>query len=73
MTLHDYPTADPATLARLHTRLTEAAHVDGSLDIAYRTLDTPVVMATASGLLIGDEPVHVSERLRARSRCSVPG
>jgi methylated-DNA-[protein]-cysteine S-methyltransferase len=55
MTLNDYPAADPATLARLHARLVDAAADDGSLDIAYRTLDTPLgsllLAATPAGLL----------------------
>jgi methylated-DNA-[protein]-cysteine S-methyltransferase len=55
MNLHDYPTPDPVTLARLHDRLAGAAQADGSLDIAYRTLDTPVgqllLAATPAGLL----------------------
>lgn len=52
--LFDLP-GDTAALARLHTRLTEAADRDGALDIAYRTLDTPVgtllLAATEVGLV----------------------
>jgi methylated-DNA-[protein]-cysteine S-methyltransferase len=33
---------ESAALARLHTRLQEAAASDGLLDIAYRTIDTPI-------------------------------
>ncbi|MET0703576.1 MAG: methylated-DNA--[protein]-cysteine S-methyltransferase [Mycobacterium sp.] len=33
---------DTAALSRLHTRLQDAAAADGLLDIAYRTVDTPV-------------------------------
>ena len=32
----------PETLARLHRELEAAARRDGVLDIAYRTVDTPV-------------------------------
>jgi methylated-DNA-[protein]-cysteine S-methyltransferase len=46
---------DPAALRRLHERLTEAARVDGLLDVWYRTLDTPVgsllLAATPIGLV----------------------
>jgi methylated-DNA-[protein]-cysteine S-methyltransferase len=46
---------DPATLDRLHARLVEAAAADGSLDIAYRTVDTPLgallLAATPTGLV----------------------
>jgi methylated-DNA-[protein]-cysteine S-methyltransferase len=42
-------------LARLHARLSEAAHRDGILDVAYRTLDTPVgtllLASTERGLI----------------------
>ncbi|HZC70276.1 MAG TPA: methylated-DNA--[protein]-cysteine S-methyltransferase [Jatrophihabitans sp.] len=43
------------TLERLHARLVEAAAADGSLDVAYRTVDTPVgtllLAATPAGLV----------------------
>jgi methylated-DNA-[protein]-cysteine S-methyltransferase len=46
---------DADTLARLRARLIERAGVDGLLDVAYRTLDTPVgsllLAATAAGLV----------------------
>ena len=46
---------ETATLERLHTRLTAAADAAGDLDVAYRTLDTPVgtllLAATPAGLL----------------------
>jgi methylated-DNA-[protein]-cysteine S-methyltransferase len=49
------PTAEAATLARLHARLADAAAADGSLDVAYRTLDTPLgallLAATPAGLV----------------------
>lgn len=43
------------TLARLHARLAAAADADGVLDVAYRTVDSPVgtllLAATPAGLL----------------------
>lgn len=48
------PADDPA-LARLHERLAAAAAADGILDVAYRTIDTPVgrllLAATEEGLV----------------------
>lgn len=45
----------PADLARLHRRLEQASQREGLLDIAYRTLDTPVgvllLAATGQGLV----------------------
>lgn len=47
--------ADDDTMFRLHTRLEEAAEADGALDVAYRTIDTPVgtllLAATSVGLV----------------------
>ena len=47
--------ADAAALARLHTRLEQAAHDEGLLDVAYRTVDSPVgpllLAATPRGLV----------------------
>jgi methylated-DNA-[protein]-cysteine S-methyltransferase len=47
--------ADSATLDRLHQRLERNADADGLLDIAYRTIDTPVgtllLATTAVGLV----------------------
>jgi methylated-DNA-[protein]-cysteine S-methyltransferase len=47
--------ADQATVDRLHARLVEAAATDGSLDVAYRTIDTPLgsllLAATPAGLV----------------------
>ena len=47
--------ADAEHLSRLHDRLAAAAHADGLLDIAYRTLDSPVgsllLAATDVGLV----------------------
>jgi methylated-DNA-[protein]-cysteine S-methyltransferase len=46
---------DPETTARLHAALIAAASADGLLDIAYRTIDTPVgpllLAATDKGLV----------------------
>jgi methylated-DNA-[protein]-cysteine S-methyltransferase len=46
---------DAAVLERLHARLVDAAVADGSLDVAYRTLDTPLgrllLAATPAGLV----------------------
>ena len=47
--------ADDATMGKLHTRLEHAADADGVLDVAYRTIDTPVgtllLAATPVGLV----------------------
>lgn len=47
--------AAPAELSRLHERLTDAAQRDGILDVAYRTIDSPVgsllLAATEQGLI----------------------
>lgn len=49
------PLVDEAANARLHARLLAAAEADGLLDVAYRTLDTPVgqllLAATEIGLV----------------------
>jgi methylated-DNA-[protein]-cysteine S-methyltransferase len=46
---------DAGDLRRLHTRLAEAAQRDGILDVAYRTVDSPVgsllLAATEAGLV----------------------
>lgn len=48
-------TPDSAALDRLHGRLTAAAEIDGSLDVAYRTVDSPVgpllLASTSVGLV----------------------
>ena len=53
--LRDLPAATEADLAALHARLAERAAADGVLDVAYRTLDTPVgtllLAATEAGLV----------------------
>jgi methylated-DNA-[protein]-cysteine S-methyltransferase len=49
------PTSDDAALARLRTRLAEAAGQAGVLDVAYRTIDSPfgplLLAATEAGLV----------------------
>ncbi|HEY3715498.1 MAG TPA: methylated-DNA--[protein]-cysteine S-methyltransferase [Jatrophihabitantaceae bacterium] len=49
------PHPDAATLDRLHAQLVDAAAADDTLDIAYRTVDTPLgpllLAATPAGLL----------------------
>ncbi|OXM43851.1 methylated-DNA--[protein]-cysteine S-methyltransferase [Amycolatopsis alba] len=49
------PDVDPDATRRLHERLVAAAQRDGLLDLAYRTLDTPVgtllLAATEAGLV----------------------
>lgn len=46
---------DAAVLERLHARLVDAAAADGSLDVAYRTIDSPLgtllLAATPAGLV----------------------
>lgn len=46
---------DPEQLSRLHTALERAANRDGVLDVAYRTIDTPVgsllIAATERGIV----------------------
>jgi methylated-DNA-[protein]-cysteine S-methyltransferase len=53
--LAQLPHPDASTLDRLHARLVDAAAAEGTLDIAYRTLDTPLgsvlLAASATGLL----------------------
>jgi methylated-DNA-[protein]-cysteine S-methyltransferase len=53
--LFDELDADDGALARLHQRLEHAADTDGLLDVAYRTIDTPVgtllLAATTAGLV----------------------
>jgi methylated-DNA-[protein]-cysteine S-methyltransferase len=46
------PVTDEDTAARLHARLAEAADREGLLDVAYRTIDTPV-----GSLLLAATPV----------------
>jgi methylated-DNA-[protein]-cysteine S-methyltransferase len=53
--LASIPTPDPATIARLHDDLVARAEADGLLDVAYRTLDSPLglllLAATTDGLV----------------------
>jgi methylated-DNA-[protein]-cysteine S-methyltransferase len=53
--LFDELDADDGALARLHLRLEHDADADGVLDVAYRTIDTPVgtllLAATTVGLI----------------------
>jgi methylated-DNA-[protein]-cysteine S-methyltransferase len=53
--LFDELDADDGALARLHQRLEHAADTGGLLDVAYRTIDTPVgtllLAATTAGLV----------------------
>src|SRR4051795_12956287 len=53
--LFDKLDADDDALARLHQRLEHAADTEGLLDVAYRTIDTPVgtllLAATTAGLI----------------------
>jgi methylated-DNA-[protein]-cysteine S-methyltransferase len=55
MTLPEPPPEDPAVLERLHDRLAGAAAASGVLDVAYRTLDSPVgpllLAATGAGVV----------------------
>lgn len=53
--LVDELTVDAATMARLHARLADAATGAGVLDVAYRTVDSPIgpllLAATEAGLV----------------------
>ncbi len=53
--LRSLPAEDERVLARLHTRLAAGAAADGILDVAYRTVDSPVgpllLAATGAGLV----------------------
>jgi methylated-DNA-[protein]-cysteine S-methyltransferase len=53
--LADLPTVGPEVLEALHARLEDAADRDAILDVAYRTIDTPVgsllLAATREGLV----------------------
>ena len=56
------PVLDEETNARLHARLATAAQQAGVLDVAYRTIDTPVgkllLAATGEGLVRGRVAEH---------------
>jgi methylated-DNA-[protein]-cysteine S-methyltransferase len=51
----EFPAPEPATLVRLHRQLEEASEREGLLDVAYRTVDSPVgrllLAATPRGLV----------------------
>jgi methylated-DNA-[protein]-cysteine S-methyltransferase len=53
--LFPIPAPEPETLARLHRQLEEASEREGLLDVAYRTVDSPVgrllLAATPRGLV----------------------
>jgi methylated-DNA-[protein]-cysteine S-methyltransferase len=44
---------DDQTMSRLHTRLEQAAEADRALDVAYRTIDTPVGTLLLAATTIG--------------------
>jgi methylated-DNA-[protein]-cysteine S-methyltransferase len=60
--LQALPAITEADLAALHHRLAERAEADGLLDVAYRTLDTPVgtllLAATETGLVRVAYPIE---------------
>jgi methylated-DNA-[protein]-cysteine S-methyltransferase len=60
--LRDLPAITEAELAALHDRLAGQAEADGLLDVAYRTLDTPVgtllLAATETGLVRVAYPIE---------------
>lgn len=60
---------DADVLARLHARLVQQATADGLLDVAYRTLDTPVgtllLAATSTGLVRVAYPNEGHDRVLA--------
>jgi methylated-DNA-[protein]-cysteine S-methyltransferase len=62
LNLFDELHADDDTMARLHRRLERDATADGLLDVAYRTLDTPVgallLAATPVGLVRVAYPIE---------------
>jgi methylated-DNA-[protein]-cysteine S-methyltransferase len=59
MNMHDdlftFTAPDPGTLTRLHARLEHSAEGEGLLDVAYRTVDSPIgpllLAATSRGLV----------------------
>lgn len=69
--MFDAPIADDRdTLARLHDRLATAADADGLLDLAYRTLDSPVgtllLAATPAGVVRVAFDVEIHDAVLAR-------
>lgn len=69
------PTVDDEANARLHARLTAAAQQAGLLDVAYRTIDTPVgellLAATDEGLVRVAFPVQDHEAVLERLAATV--
>jgi methylated-DNA-[protein]-cysteine S-methyltransferase len=65
--LQDLPAITEAELAALHDRLAQQAEADGLLDVAYRTLDTPVgtllLAATETGLVRVAYPIEGHDRV----------
>jgi len=61
------PMIDDEGNRRLHQRLVDAANAEGLLDVAYRTIDTPV-----GALLFGGHPERAwyGSRTRARTTTS---
>lgn len=61
---------DGAAIDRLHARLADAAAADGLLDVAYRTIDTPIgtllLAATDRGLVRVAFPTEGHDRVLAR-------
>ncbi len=51
--IFDELAADDDTMSRLHTRLEQAADDDRALDIAYRTIDTPVGVLLLAATTVG--------------------
>jgi methylated-DNA-[protein]-cysteine S-methyltransferase len=51
--IFDELNADDQTLSRLHTRLEQAADADHVLDVAYRTIDTPVGTLLLAATTVG--------------------
>jgi methylated-DNA-[protein]-cysteine S-methyltransferase len=68
--LQDLPAITEAELATLHHRLAEQAEADGLLDVAYRTLDTPVgtllLAATETGLVRVAYPIEGHDQVLQR-------
>ena len=69
---------DDAALARLRARLADRADADGLLDVAYRTMDSPIgpllLAATPAGLVrVAFERENHDDVLAELSRPSAPG
>ncbi len=65
--LRDLPDVTEAELSALHDRLAERSDAEGVLDVAYRTLDTPVgpllLAATEAGLVRVAYPIEGHDRV----------